>query len=83
MNFKASRATSRAWRSTQATPDLAALLAATHGAATLDERRRALIAKIGENISVRRFVRVTAPSALGAYIHGGRIGSLVALRGRR
>jgi elongation factor Ts len=65
----------------QAAPDLAALLAATHGAATLDERRRALIAKIGENISVRRFVRVTAPSALGAYVHGGRIGSLVALRG--
>jgi elongation factor Ts len=65
----------------QATPDLAALLAATHGAATLDERRRELIAKIGENISVRRFVRVTAPSALGTYVHGGRIGSLVALRG--
>ncbi len=42
-----------------------------------------MIAKIGENISVRRFVRVTAPGALGTYIHGGRIGSLVALQGRR
>jgi elongation factor Ts len=62
-------------------PDTASLLAATHGNATLDDRRRALIAKIGENISVRRFVRVTAPSALGAYVHGGRIGSLVALKG--
>jgi elongation factor Ts len=40
-----------------------------------------LIAKIGENISVRRFVKVTANGALGTYIHGGRIGSLVALEG--
>jgi elongation factor Ts len=40
-----------------------------------------LIAKIGENISVRRFVKVTAPGALGTYVHGSRIGSLVALEG--
>jgi elongation factor Ts len=49
--------------------------------ATLEERRRALIAKIGENIAVRRFVRVSAPGALGDYLHGTRIGSLVALEG--
>ena len=61
--------------------DLPALLSLQHGATTLEEQRRALIAKIGENISVRRFVRVTAPGALGTYIHGGRIGSLVALKG--
>jgi elongation factor Ts len=61
--------------------DLNALLSQKHGAATLDDQRRALIAKIGENISVRRFVRLTAPGALGTYIHGGRIGSLVALKG--
>ena len=60
---------------------LPALLSLQHGATTLEEQRRALIAKIGENISVRRFVRVTAPGALGTYIHGGRIGSLVALKG--
>jgi elongation factor Ts len=60
---------------------LQALLNLEHGAATLEERRRALIAKIGENIAVRRFVQVTAPGALGAYTHGTRIGSLVALRG--
>jgi elongation factor Ts len=65
----------------KASPDLAALLAEAHGATTLDDRRRALIAKIGENISVRRFARVAAPGALGTYIHGGRIGSLVALKG--
>jgi elongation factor Ts len=61
--------------------ELAALLAETQGGATLDERRRALIAKIGENISVRRCVRIDAPGALGSYIHGGRIGALVALEG--
>jgi elongation factor Ts len=65
----------------KAPPDLHALLALPNGASTLEEQRRALIAKIGENISVRRFVRVTAPGALGTYVHGGRIGSLVALKG--
>jgi elongation factor Ts len=65
----------------KAPADLHALLALKHGASTLEEQRRALIAKLGENISVRRFVRVTAPSALGTYVHGGRIGTLVALKG--
>src|SRR5258708_23800173 len=63
----------------KAPPDLAALLAIGAGGSTMEDRRRALIAKIGENISVRRFVRATAPGALGTYIHGGRIGSLLAL----
>jgi elongation factor Ts len=61
--------------------DVHALLALANGATTLDEQRRTLIAKIGENISLRRFVRVTAPTALGTYIHGGRIGAVVALKG--
>jgi elongation factor Ts len=65
----------------EAPSDLAALLALSAGVSTLEDQRRALIAKIGENISVRRFVRATAPGALGTYIHGGRIGSLVALTG--
>jgi len=62
--------------------DVESLLAA-EGAdgASLDERRRVLVAKIGENLSVRRLVRVTAPSALGAYLHGTRIGALVSLEG--
>jgi elongation factor Ts len=65
----------------KAPADLSALLALTNGASTLEDQRRALIAKIGENISVRRFLRVTAPGPLGTYIHGGRIGTLVALKG--
>jgi elongation factor Ts len=60
---------------------LEALLAAPQAGGTLDERRRALIAKIGENISVRRVAEVTAPTALGSYLHGGRLGALVALQG--
>ena len=48
---------------------------------TVDERRRALIAKIGENISVRRFTVVTSADYLGAYVHGTRIGALVAVKG--
>jgi elongation factor Ts len=48
---------------------------------TVDERRRALVAKIGENISVRRVTRVKAAGVLGAYLHGTRIGTLLALKG--
>jgi len=51
------------------------------GGETLDERRRALVAKIGENIGVRRFVVLAAPGHLGAYVHGTRIGALVAIEG--
>ncbi|HLS81564.1 MAG TPA: translation elongation factor Ts [Steroidobacter sp.] len=47
---------------------------------SVDERRRALIAKIGENISVRRFALVEAPAVVGAYLHGTRIGALVAMK---
>jgi elongation factor Ts len=62
--------------------DVAALLALKTAAGdTLEERRRALIAKIGENITVRRVASVTAATALGSYLHGTRIGVLVALRG--
>jgi elongation factor Ts len=58
-----------------------ALLAAAGAGTSLDERRRALIAKIGENIAVRRFVRVNAAGPIGTYIHGTRIGTLVVLEG--
>ena len=62
---------------------LEGLLASSTGAdaSSVDDLRRALIAKIGENVSVRRVVKLTAPGALGNYIHGGRIGSVVALAG--
>jgi elongation factor Ts len=62
-------------------PSLAALIEIKAEGSSLEERRRALIAKIGENITVRRFVRVISPGALGDYLHGTRIGTLVALEG--
>lgn len=52
------------------------------GGMSIDEQRRELVAKIGENMSLRRFVRVEAPGGrVGSYIHGGRIGVLVAMDG--
>ncbi|HEX2494557.1 MAG TPA: translation elongation factor Ts [Steroidobacter sp.] len=46
---------------------------------SVDEVRRALIAKIGENISVRRFAVIDATAVIGMYLHGARIGALVAM----
>jgi len=60
--------------------DLEALNALPGAGGTVDESRRALIAKIGENVSVRRFGLIQAPAVLGAYLHGTRIGALVGLR---
>ena len=48
---------------------------------TLEQRRRELIAKIGENLSVRRLARLSSATVLGSYLHGTRIGALVALEG--
>ena len=48
---------------------------------TVEETRRALIARIGENMSVRRFEIVKADAPLATYRHGTRIGVLVALQG--
>jgi elongation factor Ts len=59
----------------------ALLQAKLEGAETVEERRRALVAKIGENIGVRRFAVLASPQHLGAYTHGTRIGALVALQG--
>jgi len=38
---------------------------------TVEETRKALVGKIGENLSIRRFVRMTAQGRLAVYIHGG------------
>ncbi|MCH2557245.1 MAG: translation elongation factor Ts [Alcanivorax sp.] len=48
---------------------------------TLEEARQALVQKIGENIQVRRAVRLSADGVVGSYVHGGKIGVLVALNG--
>jgi elongation factor Ts len=51
------------------------------GAETVAQVREALVAKLGENMGVRRFVRYVAKGHVGAYIHGRRIGVLVELEG--
>ncbi len=64
--------------------DVEALLAMPlkDGDETIEDARRSLIATIGENINVRRFVRRKAGSgALSSYLHGCRIGVLVELEG--
>jgi len=48
---------------------------------SVEETRRALIARIGENMSVRRFEIVHADAPLASYRHGTKIGVLVALEG--
>jgi elongation factor Ts len=62
--------------------DLEGLMAAhLPSGQTVEEARRALIARIGENIGVRRFEVVTSSAPLATYLHGSRIGTVVALEG--
>lgn len=62
--------------------DLAALSALPLDGGTVESTRQALVQKIGENVSIRRFVRRTARGKLAQYLHGGgRIGVTVAYEG--
>jgi elongation factor Ts len=57
--------------------DLAALLA--HPG--VETQRQALVQKIAENITIRRFSQLQAKGKLAQYVHGGRIGVLVDYEG--
>ena len=58
--------------------DVAALSALPMGEGTVESTRSALVGKIGENMSLRRFVRIEAKGKLASYVHGGsKIGVLV------
>ncbi|HEX3122255.1 MAG TPA: translation elongation factor Ts, partial [Rhodanobacteraceae bacterium] len=48
---------------------------------TVEEARQWLVAKVGENVQVRRLVRVDGTNRVAAYVHGGRIGVLVETKG--
>ena len=48
---------------------------------TLEDARHQLVAKIGENITVRRLVLMQTDGTIGSYTHSGRIGVLVNLSG--
>lgn len=56
--------------------------AAMAGGQSVEDTRQQLVAKLGENIQIRRIRRVDADGGvIGGYIHGGRIGVLVSLEG--
>ena len=62
--------------------DVDALSTMQVGGESVDSKRRDLVARIGENISIRRFSRLEAGEGrLGHYVHGGRIAVLVAVIG--
>lgn len=61
--------------------DVSALTSLKIGDATAEEVRAQLVGKIGENMTVRRFVRVEAQGKLVSYVHSGKIGVLVDLVG--
>jgi len=62
--------------------DVGALSALPLKAATVEEARKALVGKIGENVTVRRFVRIAGQGRLASYVHGGaKIGTLVDVTG--
>ncbi len=62
--------------------DLMAMPMNDGDAKTVEEARQDLVAKIGENIQVRRFENIqVAGGTIGAYMHGARIGVVVDMKG--
>jgi len=58
--------------------DVAALSALSIDGTPVEELRKALVGKIGENLSIRRFERLEAKGRLARYVHGGaKIGTIV------
>jgi len=67
---------------TQNPADDAALSVLPMGEGTVETTRSALVGKIGENMTIRRFVRIAAKGKLASYVHGGsKIGVLVDVTG--
>ena len=66
---------------TEGVSDVAALASTKMADGTVDTVRTALIGKIGENISIRRFQRYDTANKLASYVHGGKIGVLVEYSG--
>ena len=62
--------------------DVAALSALSIGGKTVEETRQALVQKIGENITVRRFERLQTAARIAHYVHGVKIGVMVEFEGQ-
>ena len=61
--------------------DVAALSSLPYNGKSVEETRTELVGKIGENMSIRRFLRLNATGKFASYIHGSRIGVLVDIAG--
>ena len=61
--------------------DVGALSALSLEGATVEAKRQALVQKIGENVSIRRFHRVHTAAKLVQYLHGVKIGVVVEFEG--
>ena len=61
--------------------DVEAVSALAMRGATVEETRAQLVGKIGENITIRRFVRPAAQGKLASYVHGSKIGVILDLVG--
>jgi len=61
--------------------DITALMQMTMDNQSVEEARQQLVAKLGENISVRRFNLLRSDGNLGNYLHGNRIGVVIELEG--
>ena len=61
--------------------DIAALSALPLAGSTVEQTRAALVGKIGENMSIRRFAKIEAKGKLSAYVHNRKIGVLVDVAG--
>ncbi len=61
--------------------DVEAVSASPMRGATVEETRAQLVGKIGENITIRRFVRPAVQGKLASYVHGSKIGVILDLVG--
>ena len=58
-----------------------ALNALSIGSQSIEEARRSLIARIGENVQIRRFELIESAGVLASYLHGSRIAVVVSAKG--
>lgn len=63
------------------TDDVSAIAACVVGSQSVDQIRQELVAKIGENIQIRRAKYAQTGGIIGSYVHSGRIGVLVEIMG--
>jgi elongation factor Ts len=61
--------------------DVEALSAVEIDGVSVEEIRKAAIAKLGENMTIRRFVRYSTEGTIATYLHGAKIGVIVDLNG--